>query len=120
MTPHRIEITDGAPCACLATPVRERDGDGWEITCPLCGAVWRIGLVADADPLGAPKSPGKRRTSPRGATAPPPLDAVVPHASREAASRADSGTVRTGVGIPAGGGTLEQQQRSRLRQGGGP
>ena len=100
MTPHRIEITDGAPCACLATPVRERDGDGWEITCPLCGAVWRIGLVADADPLKSP--------------------AVVPHASREAASRADSGTVRTGVGIPAGGGTLEQQRRSRLRQGGGP
>lgn len=43
MTP-RIEVTEGAPCGCYATPSRERDGDEWVIACPLCGRTWRIGL----------------------------------------------------------------------------
>ena len=40
----RIEVTEGAPCACHATPERTRDGDEWVIACPLCGRMWRIGL----------------------------------------------------------------------------
>ena len=63
---RRIEVVEGAPCACVAKTDRERDGDAFRITCRACDAEWWRGLTETVEKrnnplIGSGMGPGRPR-----------------------------------------------------------